>query len=193
MTDQEQNTNKQANKQARSRKIKQFLKYGLLNILIAAVISFLLINYVASAYRINGHSMHSALKHRERIIIYKLGMDEDSINRFDIVVLSKPDDPNKSIIKRVVGLPNELIEIRDGDIYINYQKLEQPFLKDKMDYRYRNENIRPLLIPEHHYFVMGDNRPYSHDSRRFGPIPGQLIHGRTIFRYWPLSRIGKVE
>ncbi len=174
-------------------KFKRYFKYVALNILIAAVISILLINYVAAAYKIKGHSMHPVLKDQERIIISKPGVKTGNIERFDIVVLNKPNEPGKSIIKRVIGLPGEIIEIKEGDVYINRKKLEQPFLNGKIDINDLNDNMKPLSIREGHYFVMGDNRAVSQDSRSFGPVPGKYIDGKTIFRYWPLSRFGKIE
>ena len=174
-------------------KFKRYFKYVALNILIAAVVSILLINYVAAAYKIKGHSMHSVLKDQERIIISKLGVKNGNIKRFDIVVLKKPNEPGKSIVKRVIGLPGEIIEIKKGDIYINYKKLEQLFLNGKKGLNDQGDNMKPLSIREGHYFVLGDNRAVSQDSRIFGPVPGKCIDGKIIFRYWPLSRFGKIE
>lgn len=180
----------------KDRKFKDYLKYIILDILIAAVISVLLITYVASAYKIEGHSMQPALHDQERIIITKLGVRGGNINRFDIVVLYKPDDPNRSIIKRVIGLPEEILEIRKGTIYINDNRLDEPFLKEhneRKDLMYQSINMKPLLIDKGHYFVMGDNRPVSQDSRSFGPVPQRYIYGKTLFRYWPFSKFGKVQ
>jgi signal peptidase I len=177
----------------KDRKIKHYFKSIVINIIIAAVISILIINYVASAYRIRGHSMNNVLRDRERIIISKLSARFGHIDRFDIVVLNKPDEPSKSLIKRVIGLPHEIVEIKEGDVYIDNKKLIQPFLKESKGLVYRNENLKPMRIPEDYYFVMGDNRVVSRDSRSFGPVPKKFIYGITIFRYWPLSRLGKVE
>ncbi|MCP5104602.1 MAG: signal peptidase I [bacterium] len=175
------------------KKIIQYLKYIVLNITVAALISLLLINYVASAYKIRGHSMYSELWDQDRIIISKLAIRTGSIERFDIVVLRKPNNPKKSIIKRVIGLPGETVEIREGDVYINSKKLKQRFLNENKNFPYRPDNMRPQKLREDYYFVMGDNRAVSHDSRSFGPVPRKYIYGITIFRYWPLSRLGKVE
>ena len=174
-------------------KFKQYIKYIVINILSAAILSLLLINYVASAYKIKGNSMNSVLMDRERIIISKISLCFGKINRFDIVVLYKPNEPKKSIIKRVIGLPGETIEIREGDVYIDNKKLFQPFLKPREDFISRSDNMPPMVIRDGYYFVMGDNRAVSHDSRSFGPVPGDSIFGKTFFRYWPLSRMGKVK
>ncbi|MCP5048924.1 MAG: signal peptidase I [bacterium] len=180
-------------KQNKNHKLKRYLKYIILDILIAAVISVLLITYVASAYKIEGNSMQTVLQDQERIIITKLGIKNGSLKRGDIVVLYKPDEPKKSIIKRIIGLPEEIIEIRGGDVYINNKMLDEPYLNIKRNLMYTSINAKPLLIQPGHYFVMGDNRPVSHDSRIFGPVPEKYIYGKTLFRYWPFSRFGKIR
>jgi signal peptidase I len=176
----------------KKRKLKHYLKYIFINILIAAGVSIFLITYVASAYKIEGNSMERALSDQERVIITKLGV-KNNINRYDIVVLYKPDEPKKSIIKRVIGLPAEIIEIREGDVYINGRRLPEPYLPKEKDIMFRSINMKPLLIQEDHYFVIGDNRTVSQDSRIFGPVPQKYIYGKTFLRYWPFSRFGKVE
>ncbi|MCX6583208.1 MAG: signal peptidase I [Candidatus Aminicenantes bacterium] len=177
----------------KNQKLSQYTKYIVLNILVAAISAILLVNYVAAAYKIRGDSMNSVLKDEERVIISRLALKTGIIDRFDIVVLHKPNEPGKSIIKRVIGLPGEIIEIKDGDVYIDNKKLEQPFLAGKEYPPYRRDTLNPLLIQQGHYFVMGDNREVSQDSRNFGPVPAKFIFGKTIFRYWPLSRIGKIK
>ena len=177
----------------KNRKYKHYFKYIILDILIAAVVSVLLITYVASAYKIEGNSMQTALRNQERIIISKLGLKNGGIERTDIIVLHKPDEPTRSIIKRVIGLPEEVIEIRKGDVYINNRLLLEPYLKKEKDLIYTSMTLKPLLIQKNHYFVLGDNRTLSLDSRVFGPVPQKYIYGKTWFRYWPFSRFGRVK
>jgi signal peptidase I len=173
-------------------KLKHYLKYLLINILIAAVVSIFLVTYVASAYKIEGNSMERAIKDQERVIISRLGV-KNNINRYDIVVLYKPDEPKKSIIKRVIALPGEIIEIRQGDVYIDGRRLPEPYLPGEKDIMFRSINMKPLRVQEDRYFVIGDNRTVSQDSRFFGPVPEKYIYGKTLLRYWPFSRFGKVE
>lgn len=175
-------------------KIRHFYKYIVVDILIAAVLSFFIITYLISAFQIKGNSMNPSLKNRERVIISKMAARRGKINRFDIVILYKPDEPNKSIIKRVVGLPEEIIELRNGELRINSDRIDQP-------HSFNNGsnpgsdllNFKPLLIPRGHYFVLGDNRLFSLDSRTFGVVPSKYIYGKVILRYWPPSRLGKIE
>jgi signal peptidase I len=185
--------NNELSKENRRSTLKRYAKYLVLDVLIAALVSILLITYVASAYKIEGNSMQTALNDQERIIISKLAARGDNFSRFDIVVLRKPDEPGKSIIKRVIGLPGEIIEIKNGDVYIDDRKLPEPYLKKKKNLMFRTISMKPLLIREGYYFVIGDNRAVSYDSRVFGPVPGSSIYGKMILRYWPLSRFGSVE
>ena len=135
--------------------------------------------------------MWPVLENKERILVSKIAVKNGTINRYDIVVLYKPYEVRKSIIKRVVGLPNEVIELKNGDLYINHIKIDQPYLKKK-DVS-TNINMQAMKIREKHYFVLGDNRSISVDSRFFGAVPQNHIFGKAFFRYWPLSRFGKIE
>ena len=90
-------------------------------------------------------------------------------------------------------MPARIIEIREGDVYINGGKLPEPYLPGAKDIMFRSINMKPLLIQEDHYFVIGDNRTVSQDSRVFGPVSQKYIYGKTLLRYWPFSRFGKVE
>ena len=175
----------------KKQKLYQYIKYIIINILIAAIISILMVRYVVSAYKIEGNSMNPVLLDQERILISKLAVKKEDIKRFDIVVFRKPGEPGKSVIKRIIGLPEEIIEIRDGIVYIDSEKLDQSFLKHEKNTGSRD--VGPLLIRKEHYFLMGDNRMVSRDSRDFGEIPLNYFYGKTLFRYWPLSRFGKIE
>jgi signal peptidase I len=175
----------------KKQKLIQYIKYIIINVLVAALISILMVKYVVSAYKIEGNSMSSMLINEERILISKLAVKNSELNRFDIVVVRKPNEPQKTIIKRIIGMPEEIIEIVDGDVYVNSKKLDQPFLGDKKNRRSRNLN--PLLIKKGNYFLLGDNRRVSRDSRHFGEVPLNHIYGKAIFRYWPISKFGKIE
>lgn len=174
-------------------RLKHFLKYILIDIILAALLSFALINYVVSAYRVEGDSMRPILRDGDRIFISKFNVREKSLKRFDIVVFYRPDEPEKSLVKRIVGLPGEIIEIRNGGLFVNYELIRQPFQAAEPSSAKSVPDFTPLLIPRGHYYVMGDNRSVSHDSRLFGPVPQKYIFGRVFFRYWPFERFGKVE
>jgi signal peptidase I len=172
-------------------RFKHFVKYVVIDILLAALISFFLINYIVSAFRIDGDSMEPLLRARERVLISKLAVRRGDLRRFDIVVMYKPDEPDKSLIKRIIGLPGEIIEVRGGDVLINDKPLKQPFAGNSASLS--PEDMKALLIPRGMYFVMGDNRGVSFDSRLFGPVPEKYIFGKAFFRYWPPAAMGRVE
>ncbi len=171
-------------------RFKHFVKYVLIDILLAALISFFLINYVVSAFLIEGDSMRPLLREQERVLISKLAVRRGHLRRFDLVVFFKPDEPDKSLIKRVIGMPGEVIEIRAGQVLVNDRTLEQPFAGSAAS---PADDMKALLIPRGTYFVMGDNRQVSFDSRLFGPVPQKYIYGKAFFRYWPPAVMGRVR
>lgn len=171
---------------------RRYLKLIVINIILAALVAMLITTYVVSAYRVRGDSMYPVLLNKERILVSKIAVKRGAIKRHDIVVLYKPYDEGKSIIKRVVGLPNEIIEIKSGDLYINHKKVPEPYIS-RENRLGANINMGAIKIRDKHYFVMGDNRSISVDSRSFGAVPGNYIFGKAIFRYWPLSRLGKIR
>ncbi|HMY71746.1 MAG TPA: signal peptidase I, partial [Blastocatellia bacterium] len=120
--------------------------------------------------------------------------DKEPIKRGDIVVLLFPDDPSKSYIKRVVGLPGEEVNIEDGKLFINGEEIKEPYLDT--EFLSRDSLPTPTRVKDHHYFVMGDNRRNSSDSRYWGLVPEKYIYGQAIFRYYPFTpfeRVGKLE
>ena len=173
-------------------RFKHFVKYVVIDILLAALISFFLINYVVSAFKIEGDSMKPLLRNQERVLISKLGIRKGGMRRFDIVVMYKPDEPEKSLIKRIVGLPGEVVEIRNGEVLINDKPLKQISGGDPGTGRAPSD-MKALLIPRGTYFVLGDNRSVSFDSRQFGPVPQKYIFGKAFFRYWPPAVMGRIE
>lgn len=173
-------------------RLKHFIKYVVIDILLAALISFFLINYVVSAFKIEGDSMRPQLRDQERVLISKLALRRGGLRRFDLVVLYKPDEPEKSLIKRIIGMPGEIVEIRGGEVLVNDKMLKQPFAGDDAVVKSPSD-MQALLIPRGTYFVMGDNRAVSFDSRLFGPVPQKYIYGKAFFRYWPPAAIGAID
>lgn len=157
------------------------------------MILFLLVNFIATTVKIEGSSMQPILQDQERVIILKLALTKNHIDRFDIIIFSIPEPIHKQLIKRVIGLPNEQIEIRAGEIYINNRVLKQTVSPASTITRAGSISMKPIRIPENHYFVIGDNPSMSQDSREFGLIPKTNIIGKAILRYWPFSRFGKIS
>jgi signal peptidase I len=177
------------------------LRSLLRDVIFAGVIAILIVGFVVQPVRVEGQSMMPKLHDQDRIFVNKfiyplrewIG-DKEPIKRGDIVVLLYPDDPSKSYIKRVVGLPGEEINVENGKLYINGMQIDEPYL----DSEYISSDSMPgsVHVKEHHYFVMGDNRRNSSDSRYWGLVPEKYIYGKAIFRYYPftpIERVGAIE
>ena len=131
--------------------------------------------------------MAPLLADQERIFINKFVYRLEPIERGDVVVFWYPLDQTKSFIKRVVGLPGDEVEIRAGRVYINDMVLDEPYVPPEYSDR---SAYGPVRIPSDEYFVMGDHRISSNDSRIFGPVPGGFIYGKAVFAYWPMTQFG---
>lgn len=134
--------------------------------------------------------MQPHLVDQERIFVNRFIYRFTDIHRGDIVVFWYPRDTNKSFIKRVVGLPGDEVEIRYGAVYVNGEKVEEAYLKPEFRDR---DSYRKTKVPDGEYFVLGDHRNSSNDSRNWGGVPRDLIYGKAVFRYWPVSRVGLVD
>jgi signal peptidase I len=156
-------------------------------LVIAVFAALLLRTYVVEFLGIDGSTMMPTLMNGERILCLKVG----EVNRGDIIVFSLPSDPRRIFVKRVIGLPQERIEIVDGQVFINGTLIEEEYLGS-----YSMQQAMPeTLIEDEHYFVMGDNRAVSLDSRDrvMGTIPRENIRGKAIGVYWPFNRIRSLQ
>jgi len=160
------------------------------DVLISVAISVLIIMFLYQPVRVEGTSMLPGLEDRDRLFINKFVYHFEDIHRGDIVVFRYPRDPEKSYIKRVIALPGDHIRIDQGRVYLNGKLLPEPYVPD----RYRDTRSMPdLVIPEDEYFMMGDHRSISSDSREFGPVDRDLIYGKAVFVYWPTRDAGVVD
>jgi signal peptidase I len=170
-------------------------------LIIVLLCTVVLRTYVVQSFSIPSLSMYPTLQVGDRIIVNKLSYDIHGIHRGDIVVFARPpleDQEYADLVKRVIGLPGETISSKDGHIYINGKRLDEPWLPPGPDSytgalpgdAHPQFNLPgPVKIPAGEYYVMGDNRTDSEDSRFFGPIPKSLIVGRAVAVVWPLSHI----
>jgi signal peptidase I len=157
---------------------------------VAVLFCFFLITFVAQAFRVQGTSMLPLLEDGERIIVNKFVYRFAAIARGDVVVFWYPRDPAVSFIKRVVGLPGDVVEIRAGRVYVN----ARPLAEDYVDARFRDdESYAPVEVRRGYYYVLGDHRNSSNDSRSWGEVPERYIYGRAVFRFWPLSKVGGIR
>jgi len=153
----------------------------------AIVIALLIHVFLAQATRVYGQSMEPNLHTDMRLVVEKLSYRLHTPQRGDIVVLRvRPED--EMLIKRVIGLPGDQVEIHDGQVYVNGQALDEPYLNQET-----RGNLAPRVVPPLHVFVMGDNRRASNDSRSFGPVHLDNIVGKAWLSYWPPEAIGPVN
>ncbi|HVS48528.1 MAG TPA: signal peptidase I [Candidatus Dormibacteraeota bacterium] len=164
-------------------------------VVVLAVILYFGISFAVQAVHVEGLSMYATLDDNDYLIANKIDYRLHSPQRGDIIILRPPSDNSKDFIKRVIALPGERLLIRDGVVYINGHKLDEPYLPEAWT---TLNNPSPwsgpdgAVIPPNQYFVMGDNRNRSQDSRIFGPISRDRIDGRAWFRIWPLDHFGGI-
>ena len=160
------------------------------DVVIAVIASLLIILFLYQPVRVEGTSMVPMLQDQDRLFISKIAYRVGKIQRGDVVVFQYPRDLSKSYIKRVVGLPGDRVAIHHGTVYINGTELPEPYVPA----RYADERSQPEMdIPAGQYFVMGDHRSISFDSREFGPVAKPLIYGKAEFVYWPFREAGVVH
>ena len=160
------------------------------DLVFALMIAALVVVFIVQPVKVEGTSMLPRLHDGERIFVNKLIYYDEyrwapKIERGDIVVFWFPDDPSKSYIKRVVGLPGDTVEMREGNVLINGTVLEEKYLDPKENLSTRSQG--PIYVKPNYYFVMGDNRDNSSDSRSWGLVPKKYIYGKALLRYWPPS------
>jgi len=159
------------------------------------VMAVLIVVFVVQPVKVEGTSMQPRLENDERIFVNKFDYTFWGIERGDIVVFWYPEDPTKSFIKRVIGLPGESIDMdATGHVTINGRPIEEPYLAPERNQaaraRWNQVDGKIKYVKPHYYFVMGDNRDASNDSRSWGLVPEKYIYGKAMFRYWPLPRAG---
>jgi len=156
---------------------------------LSVLIAIVVILFLYQPVKVEGISMMPSLVDQERIFInkfiYRFGLGE--IQRGAMVVFWFPGDPSKSYIKRVIGLPGDEVEIREGQVFVNDEALAEHYVPEE----YRDLQSRPpMIVPADHYYVLGDHRTSSNDSRNWGPVPRDQIYGKAVFVYWPIEKIG---
>lgn len=160
------------------------------DLVVSAAISVLIITFLYQPVRVEGTSMLPRLEDHDRLFINKFVYHVESIQRGDIVVFHYPRDPEKSYIKRVIALPGDRIWINHGRVWLNSLPLRESYVPA----RYRDgRSMAEMVVPQGEYFMMGDHRSISSDSREFGPVDRDLIYGKAVFVYWPAKDAGIVH
>src|SRR5271155_5498589 len=156
---------------------------------VALGLAIVIMIFLYQPVKVEGTSMNPLLSDQERIFINKFIYRFEPIERGDVVVFWYPLDRSKSFIKRVVGLPGDSVEIRAGRLYVNGKELMEPYVPaNYLD----GSSYPPLTLPADSFFVMGDHRDSSNDSRVFGPVARQFIYGKAVFAYWPVDHFGSL-
>jgi len=155
--------------------------------LILSILLFVGINAVSARIRVDGHSMEPSLQSGEFVIVNKLAYKLGSPDIGDVIVFHYPRDPDQEYIKRVIGLPNDSIEISDGSVYVNDELIDEPYIAAPPNYQ--NETN----VPEDSLFVLGDNRNNSSDSHNWGPVPMEFVIGKALIVYWPPEKWGLIH
>src|SRR5215471_16422677 len=160
------------------------------DLLIAIGLALVIIVFLYQPVKVEGTSMAPLLSDQERIFINKFVYRFEPIQRGDVVVFWYPLDHSKSFIKRVVGLPGETVEIRQGALYVNGKNVAEPYVPPQYE---DLSDFGPVRVPKDSFFVLGDHRVSSNDSRVFGPVPSRYIYGRAVFAYWPVDHFGSLD
>lgn len=166
--------------------------YWARDLVLSVIIALVVILFLFQPVKVEGTSMMPGLQDQERVFInkfvYRFGIS--SVSRGDTVVFWYPGDPSKSYIKRVIGLPGDTVELRQGDVVVNGKYIDEPYVEAA----FRDRSVLPpMQVPEGTYFVLGDHRNSSNDSRNWGPVPAAAIYGKAAFVYWPLDKMGAVR
>ena len=165
-------------------------RYWLRDLILSVLLAFVVIVFFYQPVQVEGTSMMPHLSNHERIFINKFVYRFEPIGRGDIVVFRYPLDPSKSYIKRVIGLPGETVSIQDGVVYIDAKPLAENYVPPSyLDH----DSYPPTSVPPNQYYVLGDHREASNDSREWGTVHRRFIYGKAVFVYWPLDQIGAVR
>jgi len=160
------------------------------DLVISLAISAFIIIFLYQPVKVEGTSMMPSLVDQERIFVNKFVYRLEPIERGDIVVFRYPYDPSKSYIKRVIGMAGDRIRINSGQVYVNGEALDESYVPPE----YTDSRSSPeAVVPANSYFVLGDHRSMSDDSRNFGPVNQSFIYGKAVFGYWPMDKLGRVR
>ena len=160
------------------------------DLVVSAAASVLIIIFLYQPVRVEGTSMLPRLEDHDRLFINKFVYRFSAIERGDVVVFHYPRDPEKSYIKRVVGLPGDKLRIDHGQVMLNGRRLREPYVPEAYE---DSRSVADMIVPDDCYYVMGDHRSISSDSREFGPVERSLIYGKAVFVYWPARDAGVVR
>lgn len=173
----------------------RFLFDILESIVVALAIFVVVYLFLFQPHQVKGASMDPNFHDGEYILTNKFQYHFDEPKRGDVIVFKSPQNPDIDYIKRIIGLPGDKVALRNNHFYVNSKELPESYIAPEL-FTYNGSYLREgmeILVPENHYFVVGDNRPRSSDSREWGPIEKSAIIGKSQFRYWPFDRMGIIN
>jgi signal peptidase I len=160
------------------------------DLLVSLAISAFIIIFLYQPVKVEGTSMMPGLEDQERIFVNKFVYRWEPIERGDIIVFRYPRDTSKSYIKRVIGTAGDRIRIENGQVYVNGQAIDEEYVpSDYADARSYGE----IVVPRDSFFVLGDHRTMSNDSRDFGTVNERFVYGKAVFGYWPMDKLGRLR
>jgi signal peptidase I len=166
------------------------LMVWLRDLVLSLGISAFIIIFLYQPVKVEGTSMMPSLQDQERIFVNKFVYRLEPIERGDIIVFRYPRDPSKSFIKRVIGVAGDHVRIDQGEVYVNGRMLQEDYVPSF----YTDERSYPeIVVPANSYFVLGDHRSMSNDSRDFGPVDASFTYGKAVFGYWPMDKMGRLR
>ena len=180
----------QAGKQQESAATRNGLRAWVRDLVVAVAVSAFIIVFLYQPVRVEGTSMLPQLRDQDRLFVSKIAYHVEDIRRGDVVVFLYPYDHSKSYIKRVIALPGDHLHIDHGQVYVNGNAIVEKYVPKRFE---DDRSLPEEVIPPHEYFVMGDHRSISSDSRAFGPVQQSLIYGKAAFVYWPMDQAGVVH
>jgi len=160
------------------------------DLFVSLAISAFIIIFLYQPVKVEGTSMMPGLEDQERIFVNKFVYRWEPISRGDIVVFRYPRDTSKSYIKRVIGVAGDKVRIENGQVFVNSEAIDEDYVPSE----YADARSYPeITVPSGTYFVLGDHRTMSQDSREFGPVNERLIYGKAVFGYWPMEKLGRLR
>ncbi len=173
-----------------AQKEKPIFSSWLRDVIISLAVSAFFIIFLYQPVKVEGTSMMPTLQDQERVFINKFVYKLEPIERGDVVVFRYPRDPSKSYIKRVIAVAGDHVRIEAGVVFVNGKRLREMYVPRMY------EDVRSYpdtVVPPHSYFVLGDHRNLSNDSRDFGPVDEDFIYGKAVFGYWPVEKLGTLK
>lgn len=171
-------------------RVLRMMRGWIRDLVISIAVAVFIIVFLYQPVKVEGTSMLPGLEDQERIFINKFVYRWEAIGRGDIVVFRYPRDTSKSYIKRVIGVPGDRVRMEDGQVYVNGRQLSEAYVPTEF---FDHRSFSEFTVPEDSYFLLGDHRSMSNDSREFGPVERRYIYGKAVFVYWPMEKVGRLH